>query len=240
MLAYPLVLRGVRIPGAWKASRRACRCSRSDVSSLPEVTGDAAMAVDPRDERGDRRGHRPSCSTTRDLRAMLSAAGLTSATRFTWEATARARPQALRAAHAGSARVDSAAFLDPRDAPRTIHGRSHVLVTGGAGFIGSHLVDALLERGDRVTVLDRLSAGGSLANLEQHGAEPRLTFVHGDVCDAGARRPARGARPTPSCMRPRRPTSIAASTSPPTFLTTNVLGTADRCSTPCGGTARAC
>ena len=44
---------------------------------------------------------------------------------------------------------------------------SHVLVTGGAGFIGSYLVDALIERGDRVTVLDRLSAGGSLANIVQ-------------------------------------------------------------------------
>ncbi len=60
----------------------------------------------------------------------------------------------------------------------------HILVTGGAGFIGSHLVDALLERGDRVTVLDRLSAGGSLANIEQHDADPRMSFERGDVCDA--------------------------------------------------------
>jgi len=60
----------------------------------------------------------------------------------------------------------------------------HVLVTGGAGFIGSHLVDALLADADaRVTVLDRLSIGGSRANLEQHDGDPRFTFVLGDVND---------------------------------------------------------
>lgn len=62
---------------------------------------------------------------------------------------------------------------------------TNVLVTGGAGFIGSHLVDALLERpSTTVTVLDRLSTGGSRANLEAHDGDPRLRFVLGDVADA--------------------------------------------------------
>ncbi|GIU97119.1 MAG: dTDP-glucose 4,6-dehydratase [Actinomycetota bacterium] len=65
-------------------------------------------------------------------------------------------------------------------------GFRHVLVTGGAGFIGSHLVDALLERPDRrVTVVDRLSHGGSRANLEHHEADQRFRFVHGDVGEPG-------------------------------------------------------
>jgi dTDP-glucose 4,6-dehydratase len=60
-----------------------------------------------------------------------------------------------------------------------------VLVTGGAGFVGSHLVDALLaDPATRVTVLDRLSRGGSLANLVQHEGDDRFAFVRGDVQDA--------------------------------------------------------
>lgn len=58
---------------------------------------------------------------------------------------------------------------------------SEVLVTGGAGFIGSHLVDALLARGHGVRVLDNLSMG-KLANLPLDN--PRLQFIQGDVADA--------------------------------------------------------
>jgi UDP-glucose 4-epimerase len=54
------------------------------------------------------------------------------------------------------------------------------LVTGGAGFIGSHLVDALRNQGRRVRVLDNLSTG-TLANL-RHCLE-EIEFVDGDVCD---------------------------------------------------------
>lgn len=57
------------------------------------------------------------------------------------------------------------------------------LVTGGAGFIGSHIVDALLERGDQVVVLDNLSTG-KRDNLPLN--HPQLTFVNGSVTDPGA------------------------------------------------------
>ena len=67
---------------------------------------------------------------------------------------------------------------------------SRVLVTGGAGFIGSHLVDALVARGDSVVVIDRLSTGGSRANLEQHDGSGMVELLVADVCDAEAVRQA--------------------------------------------------
>ena len=58
-----------------------------------------------------------------------------------------------------------------------------VLVTGGAGFIGSHLSEALVARGDQVIVLDDLSTGqrGNLAGLEDG---PGFRFVEGSITDA--------------------------------------------------------
>ena len=57
---------------------------------------------------------------------------------------------------------------------------NRALVTGGAGFIGSHIVDALLRRDIEVCVLDDLSTG-SLENLAHHKGDTRLTFLNGDV-----------------------------------------------------------
>ena len=57
---------------------------------------------------------------------------------------------------------------------------ARALVTGGAGFVGSHLVDALLAKGVEVCVVDDLSTG-SRANLAAHEGDPNLRFVEGDI-----------------------------------------------------------
>src|SRR6266849_6920314 len=54
----------------------------------------------------------------------------------------------------------------------------HVLVTGGGGFVGSHLVRGLLERGDRVRVLDNFSTGNR-ANLV--GLEDDVEVIEGEL-----------------------------------------------------------
>jgi len=58
-----------------------------------------------------------------------------------------------------------------------------VLITGGAGFIGSHLAERLLKDGHDVAVVDNLSTG-SLKNLESIRNHPQLSFTEGDICDA--------------------------------------------------------
>ena len=59
----------------------------------------------------------------------------------------------------------------------------NILVTGGAGFIGSHLTDALVQRGHRVRVLDLLVPQVHGENAGQY-LNPAAEFIHGDVCDA--------------------------------------------------------
>ncbi|RNL86588.1 dTDP-glucose 4,6-dehydratase [Halostreptopolyspora alba] len=65
-----------------------------------------------------------------------------------------------------------------------------VLVTGGAGFIGSHFVRELLRdsypaiAGAEAVVLDKLTYAGNRANLSHVEGSPRYEFVHGDICDS--------------------------------------------------------
>lgn len=61
--------------------------------------------------------------------------------------------------------------------------KKNILITGGAGFIGSHLTDKLLEEGYRVTVLDNL-INGSLENLSNAVKSPDFNFLEGDILNA--------------------------------------------------------
>lgn len=59
---------------------------------------------------------------------------------------------------------------------------AHVLITGGSGFLGSHLSDAFLERGDRVTAVDNFLTG-SPDNVAHLASEDRFTLVEHDVTE---------------------------------------------------------
>lgn len=61
----------------------------------------------------------------------------------------------------------------------------HILVTGGAGFIGSHLTDALLAAGHHVRVIDNL-VNGKRENIAHHASNPRFQFIEGDITDQAA------------------------------------------------------
>ncbi|GAB6194931.1 SDR family oxidoreductase [Lysobacter xanthus] len=63
---------------------------------------------------------------------------------------------------------------------RNYEARKRILVTGGAGFLGSHLCDRLLERGDEVVCADNLFTG-SKRNIEHLHANPRFEFMRHDV-----------------------------------------------------------
>lgn len=64
-----------------------------------------------------------------------------------------------------------------------------VLVTGGASFIGSHLTDALVDRGAKVRIVDDLSSG-KLENIQQHLANGAIEFIQADLREPGVARAA--------------------------------------------------
>ncbi len=57
-----------------------------------------------------------------------------------------------------------------------------ILITGGAGFIGSHVVDACVERGDEICIIDNLSTGNR-ENISEHEGNTRVQFLEADIRD---------------------------------------------------------
>ena len=93
-----------------------------------------------------------------------------------------------------------------------------VLVTGGAGFIGSHLVDALVERGDEVLVVDDLSTG------DQRNLNPRARFHRLDIRESAAADLVGGERPDVISHHAAQ-MSVSRSVAEPVFdAEVNVLG----------------
>jgi len=83
----------------------------------------------------------------------------------------------------------SPTFNTPSVFSRSEPGVTHVLVTGGAGYIGSHAALRLLKDSYRVTIVDNLSRGnlGAVKILQQLFPEPgKLQFIYADLGDANA------------------------------------------------------
>jgi dTDP-glucose 4,6-dehydratase len=95
-----------------------------------------------------------------------------------------------------------------------------ILVTGGAGFIGSHFVKRLLAAGESVAVLDKLTYSGNRANLE--GCD--VDFLEGDICDPAAVAEAAGG--CDAIVNFAAETHVDRSIlGPADFILTDVLGT---------------
>jgi dTDP-glucose 4,6-dehydratase len=103
-----------------------------------------------------------------------------------------------------------------------------LLVTGGAGFIGGNFVRYWLREhaDDRVIVFDALTYAGNLATLAGLDADPRFTFVHGDVADADAVARALDAHEIDAIVHLAAESHVDRSIAEPgAFVRTNVVGT---------------
>jgi UDP-glucose 4-epimerase len=96
----------------------------------------------------------------------------------------------------------------------------NAIVTGGAGFIGSHVVDALLARGDRVWVIDNLASGS------RENVDPRAQLVEADVRDADAVGALADAVRPEACFHLAAQADVRVSVERPDYdCEVNVLGT---------------
>jgi len=103
---------------------------------------------------------------------------------------------------------------------------TNVLVTGGAGFIGSAVCRLLAGRGTRVVNLDKLTYAGNVASLAELEGSPHYRFVHGDIADTGLVRDLLAGERIDAIMHLAAETHVDRSIdSPAAFVETNVVGT---------------
>lgn len=101
-----------------------------------------------------------------------------------------------------------------------------ILVTGGAGFIGSAVVRHLIASGLEVLTFDKLTYAGNLASLAPVADNPRHRFVRGDICDAAAVREALEGFKPDLVMHLAAESHVDRSIDGPgTFIETNIVGT---------------
>jgi len=101
-----------------------------------------------------------------------------------------------------------------------------LLVTGGAGFIGSAVVRCALARGISVVNFDKLTYAANLENLAGYDTRPGYAFVQGDICDVGAVRAALDAHRPDAIMHLAAESHVDRSIDGPgAFVETNIVGT---------------
>jgi dTDP-glucose 4,6-dehydratase len=100
-----------------------------------------------------------------------------------------------------------------------------VIVTGGAGFIGSNLVRLLMSRGHEVLNIDKLTYAGNLASLADIEGLPNYRFLHADICDAAAMQAAFAEFQPDGVMHLAAESHVDRSIDGPgPFIQTNILG----------------
>ncbi|MEY3949810.1 MAG: dTDP-glucose 4,6-dehydratase 2 [Verrucomicrobiota bacterium] len=101
-----------------------------------------------------------------------------------------------------------------------------LLITGGAGFIGSNLARLALASGHAVTVVDKLTYAGNLSSLADFNGKPGFTFVRADICDAEAMRQAFADHRPDAVLHLAAESHVDRSIDGPgEFIATNVTGT---------------
>jgi dTDP-glucose 4,6-dehydratase len=104
--------------------------------------------------------------------------------------------------------------------------KKKLLITGGAGFIGSNLARLAVSQGHAVAVVDKLTYAGNRASLADLEGKPGFTFVKADICDAEAMRQAFAAIKPDAVMHLAAESHVDRSIDGPgEFIATNVTGT---------------